>query len=63
MSKKTYPLGSSEAMEIEPRLDEEFYLSNDVKKKILKDEYLQDVLREAEDMAFYFNQLVEETRK
>ena len=25
MSKKMYPLGSSEAMKIEPRLDEEYY--------------------------------------
>ena len=26
MSNKTYPLGSSEAMKREPRLDEEYYL-------------------------------------
>ena len=58
---KTYTLGSSEAMKQEPRLDEEFYLSMALKKKILQDAYLEDALKE--NMSFYFNQLVEEPRR
>ena len=61
---KTYPLGSSEAMELEPRLDEDYYLGQgcwQVKKKILSDEYLEDALEES--MSFYINQIVEETRR
>ncbi len=58
MSNKTYPLGSSEAMKHEPRLDEEYYLP-EIKKKILEDEHLDDSLEEN----FYFNQLIEEIRR
>ena len=69
---KTYTLGSSEAMKREPRLDEEYYLDNidnslaklKVNMKELEDSYLEDSITEqAEDGAFYYNQLVEETRR
>jgi len=54
MSNKTYPLGSSEAMKREPRLDEEYYLDsidNSVAKlkvnmKELEDSYLEDSINE-----------------
>ena len=69
---KTYPLGSSEAMKYEPRLDEEYYLDSidnslaklKVNMKELEDSYLEDSITEqAEDGAFYYNQLVEEIRR
>ena len=72
MRDKTYLLGSSEAMKYEPRLDEEYYLDNidnslaklKVNMKELEDSYLEDSITEqAEDGAFYYNQLVEETRR
>ena len=72
MSNKTYLLGSSEAMKREPRLDEEYYLDGidnslaklKVNMKELEDSYLEDSITEqAEDGAFYYNQLVEETRR
>ena len=72
MRDKTYLLGSSEAMKREPRLDEEYYLDSidnslaklKVNMKELEDSYLEDSITEqAEDGAFYYNQLVEETRR
>jgi hypothetical protein len=72
MRDKTYLLGSSEAMKYEPRLDEEYYLDSidnslaklKVNMKELEDSYLEDSITEqAEDGAFYYNQLVEETRR
>ena len=51
---KTYPLGSSEAMKREPRLDEEYYLDGidsslaklKVNLKELEDSYLEDSINE-----------------
>ena len=72
MRDKTYLLGSSEAMKYEPRLDEEYYLDSidnslaklKVNMKELEDSYLEDSITEqAEDGAFYYNQLVEEIRR
>ena len=72
MRDKIYLLGSSEAMKYEPRLDEEYYLDRidnslaklKVNMKELEDSYLEDSITEqAEDGAFYYNQLVEEIRR
>ena len=57
MSNKTYPLGSSEAMKYEPRLDEEYYLDRmdntlaklKVNIQELKDSYLEDSINEQYD--------------
>ena len=57
MSNKTYPLGSSEAMKYEPRLDEEYYLDRmdntlaklKVNMQELKDSYLEDSINEQYD--------------
>ena len=59
MSNKTYPLGSSEAMKREPRLDEEYYLQELLYHgalnpltftrnymKVLEDMYLEDSISE-----------------
>ena len=54
MSNKTYPLGSSEAMKREPRLDEEYYLDSidntlaklKVNMQELEDSYLEDSINE-----------------
>ena len=51
MSNKTYPLGSSEAMKREPRLDEEYYLQDPLTftrnyMKVLEDMYLEDSINE-----------------
>ena len=51
MSNKTYPLGSSEAMKYEPRLDEEYYLQDPLTfarnyMKVLEDMYLEDSINE-----------------
>ena len=48
---KTYPLGSSEAMKCEPRLDEEYYLQDPLTftrnyMKVLEDMYLEDSINE-----------------
>tara|TARA_Y100000296_G_scaffold84697_1_gene118588 strand:+ start:481 stop:651 length:171 start_codon:yes stop_codon:yes gene_type:complete len=48
---KTYPLGSSEAMKQEPRLDEEYYLQDPLTftrnyMKVLEDMYLEDSINE-----------------
>ena len=52
---KTYPLGSSEAMKREPRLDEEYYLDGidsslaklKVNMKELEDSYLEDSITDS----------------
>ena len=54
MYNKTYPLGSSEAMKREPRLDEEYYLDRidntlaklKVNMEELEDSYLEDSIIE-----------------
>ena len=54
ISNKTYPLGSSEAMKREPRLDEEYYLDRidntlaklKVNMEELEDSYLEDSIIE-----------------
>ncbi len=51
ISNKTYPLGSSEAMKREPRLDEEYYLQDPLTftrnyMKVLEDMYLEDSINE-----------------
>jgi len=54
ISNKTYPLGSSEAMKREPRLDEEYYLDSidntlaklKVNMQELEDSYLEDSINE-----------------
>ena len=54
MYNKTYPLGSSEAMKREPRLDEEYYLDRmdntlaklKVNMQELEDSYLEDSINE-----------------
>ena len=54
MYNKTYPLGSSEAMKREPRLDEEYYLDRmdntlaklKVNMEELEDSYLEDSINE-----------------
>ena len=54
MSNKTYPLGSSEAMKYEPRLDEEYYLQDPLTftrnyMKVLEDMYLEDSIIELQE--------------
>ena len=51
---KTYPLGSSEAMKREPRLDEEYYLQDPLTftrnyMKVLEDMYLEDSIIELQE--------------
>ena len=51
---KTYPLGSSEAMKREPRLDEEYYVEYGgyklyYKRTVLEDMYLEDSIIELQE--------------